>query len=1436
MLQVLIVTLALFFSLAPPAASETIPGANPGVAGTLGVPAGTFAALGSGACPANPGQTCRLTDSESCSALDPFEPGDLPAYCRYDIPDGGSPAWIDWPGGSGDVVGPAGATTGNVPLFADPTGKLLSNSTVSGAALAIAAAHAAAPGHTTDTSAATTCAGTDVLEGSGACVPNAGGGTGDVVGPAGANDGAGACFDGATGKLLQECADDAYDAIVNVTGLADPCQAMQDEINVWSTAALGSNTHRNLRFVGFPLMDKDDGGDTADFGMCLAVFRAPSLVGGYPDETNGNASYDVVDWDGHLHIDFQLQGASWDATGQVKDYVFLYGGNGYYAGFGSGGEGLGVHKNNISTSGFTRMGRTVAQSDAAGRGSHRLPDFPFTEGNRTQFVAELYAGVSNGQIDHKLSCDGVAGASDRDDICRAQLHSNHGTRFRGVSSIRMQVCEYITANGQVSIYDSNCSGNSWGIAIGMDPNDGGGKVAAISCTGASCGPHYQLSHQIELIRPFSEGNGSCDYCMGGTDRLTFVAPHGEHGVGTPGTPGGPGFAWQVGHLTAADGGGPCTHDIQAVVGGTCTPISNGVDSGTIHVLGGRLGPLPTQWDANGLWYGVAAGPSGTAETPDSIVQFIGTQVNPSMVPGPGWVKGAGSADCNPATATGADCVAFVPNQIGADQPRVDLTKADWDRNLTYVRLPEYANNVMPDGRVGHIDLEYFGAVPDGVHDNLPTINKAMASLPAVGGELIFPCAASSYVIAPTGFDGIRVNGKDGVTIRGERRQCSILDLSGANSPPGAAAIRGCHGAACVDQGDGILIEELTIRSLEPARTCNGGYDGFCEAAGACGNCVSGEQDHPIEIKNYTDATVRRTLIINGGDECIGFSDVDGGQIVDNIVDGCPGIPGSAGSGLNTNGSSNILIARNEVKNILDNPSVCIDLFDTGGPPQASGSPDGLCDFDASTNESCTCTDLFDTGGPPQTSGSPDTFCDFDGTTAVAGLCQNIGAGIAIEDHLGAGSNQQILDNNLHDNEMAFGISHVQGTNGHTDTLYKGNRVSPDNGSCILSITSADHCAFAFSGVVNSTRTMIISNLFRGAVALGYMVETLFSGNTVVGTSDGDGLMLTNIGLSVTNNEVRGFGDRGLFLGSGVSKTTVSGNRFLLNAWSTGVSVIDETSGGTAEVDFANNVVSADMTGSNFGHTIRFRGKPTIRGNRIFGSTLDSINIPAGADECSITDNEFPTAGDSAIEVAADYCRIAGNRIGDTSVPIVQTGSTSDPGINVTGDENTIEGNELYNARGGAAGDWITATGTGNACRGNKTLDTVDGSVGTINCPIEIANVVNGVVDPEEVLLAQLSLPPSASIGRLWEVDRAATMTRFACYTDAGTDTVQLVTRPLPNGTSTNKLSGTLTADVDNQVAPAFASTGLAAGVFVGVEDTVGTATNDVTCALYGTVP
>lgn len=67
------------------------------------VPTSAFAALGSGVCPDTTGQTCRVSDSEDCGALDPLEAGDLPAYCVYDTPSAGSPQWVKWPSGAASV-------------------------------------------------------------------------------------------------------------------------------------------------------------------------------------------------------------------------------------------------------------------------------------------------------------------------------------------------------------------------------------------------------------------------------------------------------------------------------------------------------------------------------------------------------------------------------------------------------------------------------------------------------------------------------------------------------------------------------------------------------------------------------------------------------------------------------------------------------------------------------------------------------------------------------------------------------------------------------------------------------------------------------------------------------------------------------------------------------------------------------------------------------------------------------------------------------------------------------------------------------------------------------------------------------------------------------------------------------------------------------------
>jgi len=135
-------------------------------------------------------------------------------------------------GGSGDVVGPASAVSGNVSLFDGTTGKLIKDGGTLGSAaftttsaFATAAQGALADSATQPGDAATTLnmatarllgrstAGAGAVEelvvGSGlslsaGTLSATGGGTGDVVGPASAVSGGVALYDGTTGKLIKD--------------------------------------------------------------------------------------------------------------------------------------------------------------------------------------------------------------------------------------------------------------------------------------------------------------------------------------------------------------------------------------------------------------------------------------------------------------------------------------------------------------------------------------------------------------------------------------------------------------------------------------------------------------------------------------------------------------------------------------------------------------------------------------------------------------------------------------------------------------------------------------------------------------------------------------------------------------------------------------------------------------------------------------------------------------------------------------------------------------------------------------------------------------------------------------------------------------------------------------------------------------------------------
>jgi hypothetical protein len=102
--------------------------------------------------------------------------------------------------GSGDVVGPEGAVAGNLPEFADGTGKAISDSGVAVTDLESVISN-------------TSGTNTGDQQGDGVTITGAGtpadpfvaaSGSGDVVGPASVVDGHLAVFDGITGKLIKD--------------------------------------------------------------------------------------------------------------------------------------------------------------------------------------------------------------------------------------------------------------------------------------------------------------------------------------------------------------------------------------------------------------------------------------------------------------------------------------------------------------------------------------------------------------------------------------------------------------------------------------------------------------------------------------------------------------------------------------------------------------------------------------------------------------------------------------------------------------------------------------------------------------------------------------------------------------------------------------------------------------------------------------------------------------------------------------------------------------------------------------------------------------------------------------------------------------------------------------------------------------------------------
>ena len=181
-------------------------------------------------------------------------------------------------GGTGDVVGPAGAITGNIPGYADATGKVLNDTGIPAADVLLAGGALVAGNFLT-------------VDGGGDVVDSgvSGVGTGDVVGPAGSTTGNLPSYADATGKLL------------NDSGVP-----VADVLLVGGALAAGN------------LLTVNSGGDVVDTGLPAATRTVPA----------GTANYDQLVWDGSAWtvqrakyiIGFDIPGVL--TLGRVFSHVF----------------------------------------------------------------------------------------------------------------------------------------------------------------------------------------------------------------------------------------------------------------------------------------------------------------------------------------------------------------------------------------------------------------------------------------------------------------------------------------------------------------------------------------------------------------------------------------------------------------------------------------------------------------------------------------------------------------------------------------------------------------------------------------------------------------------------------------------------------------------------------------------------------------------------------------------------------------------------------------------------------------------------------------------------------------------------------------------------------------------------------------------------------
>ena len=132
-------------------------------------------------------------------------------------------------GGSGDVVGPAGAVDENIPIFDTNTGKLIKDSGLS------VTTTLASPG--LDTKIATEKAVRAAISGAGG---------GDVSGPASATDNRIATFDETTGKLIQDGGKTIAETLAraNHTGTQTASTISDFDVEVANNSAVALNTDK----------------------------------------------------------------------------------------------------------------------------------------------------------------------------------------------------------------------------------------------------------------------------------------------------------------------------------------------------------------------------------------------------------------------------------------------------------------------------------------------------------------------------------------------------------------------------------------------------------------------------------------------------------------------------------------------------------------------------------------------------------------------------------------------------------------------------------------------------------------------------------------------------------------------------------------------------------------------------------------------------------------------------------------------------------------------------------------------------------------------------------------------------------------------------------------------------------------------------------------